>query len=375
MRIGIDIRDLGIARTGARTYLEETLSALQSASGHEVVPLHPQNVATTRDRSRFARVAEHAAFAYWKQVQLPLMAKERQCDVLFCTDYTVPLQTSIPAIPVFYDASFWAHPEQYNWIWRKSLDLLTVPAAKRAPAVVTISEFARKNIIAYTGISPDRIIAIPIAPKTKATHSLADADVSAILARYTIDVDVPYILHVGVMEKRKNLVRLVEAFALFQQQVGTPYQLVLVGQPGPRADMDDSANIREAVTALGLADSVRMAGHVPDEALPALYQGASMFVFPSLREGFGIPILEAFNHDLPVAAANSSAIPEVAGDAALLFEPTDPQDIAAAMLRVAGNEVLRNQLIGKGRARRQQFSWDKTAQELITLFERVIAKR
>lgn len=374
MRIGVDTRDLTIAHTGTRTYLEESLAALQTLH-KDIVTLHPQDTEVATKRDLVTKISGHASFYYWKMFQLPQVAKQHQCDILFCTDFTIPMGSPIPAIPVFHGANFWVNPQQYNKVWRTLFNLMTVPAAKRAPKVVTTTEFARKELIQHVGFTPDQIVAIPIAPKTKAIQPISELDVDKFLAEYEIDRNIPFLLHVGVMEKRKNLVRLIQAFKLFQEQTPIPHQLILVGRRAPQVDMDDSQNIVNTINQLGLQNSVKMVGHVTDEALPAFYQGATMFVFPADREGFGIPVLEAFSQNLPVAAANSSAIPEVAGDAAILFDPYDPQAIASAMLRIAQEPALRQELIEKGKLRRQNFGWDKTAQQLIDLFERVLKQQ
>jgi glycosyltransferase involved in cell wall biosynthesis len=305
-------------------------------------------------------------------VQLPRLARAKGCDILFCTDFTAPLVTQARPVPVFYDGNFWVTPAHYNRWWRLLMNATAIPAARRAPAVVTISEFSRREIAQYTGIAPERIVAIPIAPKTATRTVLPAAAVAATLARYGLEAGAPFALHVGVLEKRKNLVRLVEALARVQAAGGQPRQLVLVGQPGPRQDMDDSANIRAAIARLGLAECVRLIGHVPDGDLPAFYQGAALFVFPSLREGFGMPVLEAFSSRLPVAAADSSAIPEVAGDAALLFDPLDVDAIAAALRRLAEDDGLRAALVERGVARAAGYSWERTARELVALFARIV---
>jgi glycosyltransferase involved in cell wall biosynthesis len=371
MRIAIDTRDLLLARTGARTYLVEVLAALERvAAPHVIVPLAPRRPPPVR-RDAASKIREHLAFTWWKQVELPRLAQANRCDVIFCTDFTAPLVAKARPVPVFFDGNFWVTPEHYNRWWRLLIDKTAIPAARRAPAVVTISEFSRQEIAHYTHIPLARIAAIPIAPKTATKVALSPADTVRILHGYGLDDGTPFVLHVGVLEKRKNLVRLVEAFDRFRRQVGEPYQLVLVGQPGPRQDMDDSANIQAAVARLGLADCVRLIGHAPDADLPAFYQGAALFVFPSLREGFGMPILEAYSSRLAVAAANSSAIPEVAGDAALLFDPTDVDDMAAAMLQLAQDPALRAELIERGLQRTALYSWERTARELLALFERI----
>lgn len=376
MRIGVDTRDLLLARTGARTYLVEVLAALERVAGpHVVISLAPARTEPIRRDNALAKIGEHVAHTWWKQVQLPRLAQARGCDVIFCTDFTAPLLPRAKAVPVFFDGNFWVTPDHYNRFWRMLMDVTAIPAARRAPAVVTISEFSRQEIAHYTGIPVERIVAIPIAPKTATRTVLAAEERAAVLARYDLDGEVPFALHVGVLEKRKNLVRLVEAFARFREQVSGPYRLVLVGQPGPRQDMDDSGNIRASIERLGLGDAVRLLGHVGDSDLPALYQGAAMFVFPSLREGFGIPVLEAFSSRLPVAAAASSAIPEVAGDGALLFDPEDTGAIAQAMVAVAKDPVLQARLVENGLVQAARYSWDRTALELLALFAEITGAR
>lgn len=370
MRIAIDIRDLSLAKTGARTYLEEILVALpRVAPQHEFVKLAPARPVRPASHTIWSKMASHLGFVYWKEIVLPIKAWRAGCDIILCTDYTVPLFTTARTVPVFYDANFWSNPKQYNRIWRLLMDYVALPAARHSPLVVTISEFSRSEIARHAGISSRRIVAVPIAPKSSATGAISAPEITRILGQYRIDTSQPYFLHVGVLEKRKNLVRLVEAFARYKAKGDRPHQLVLVGQPGPKTDMDDSQNIRNVINKLQLEDCVRMTGHVSDDELPAFYQGAFGFVFPSLREGFGIPILEAFQNQVPVAAAKSSAIPEVAGDAAILFDPQNVDEIAWALERLATDENLRNVLISKGNEQASLFSWDETARQLVNLFE------
>lgn len=372
MRIGIDTRDLVIARTGARTYLEEVLAGLSRQAGsHAIIQLQPKQMDPVHGRGAIGKMREHTNFIWWKQVELPRLAQQQGCDVIFCTDFTVPLFASAKTVPVFYDGSFWVNPEHYNRYWRLLMNTFAIPAAKRSPAVVTISEFSRQEIATCTGIPQQRIMAIPIAAKTAASVQLTKTEIELILIRYGLHIDVPFILHVGVLEKRKNLVRLVEAFAQFLNQVDKPYQLVLLGQPAPKTNMDDSENIRNTVERLGLHERVQFTGYVPDADLAAFYQGAKLFAFPSLYEGFGIPILEAFKNQLPVITARSSAIPEVAGDAALLFDPMDTASIAQAMLQVACDAGLCKTLIERGKKRSQYYNWDSTAKQLLALFEQI----
>ena len=191
-----------------------------------------------------------------------------------------------------------------------------------------------------------------------------------VLGRYGL-TDRQFLLHIGVLEKRKNLPRLVEAFALAKQQLPAGYRLALVGQPGPKQDLDDSRVIKETIQQHGLEASVLMTGYVSDDELPTFYQCASCFVFPSLYEGFGLPMLEAFANDLPLTAANAASIPEIAGDAALFFDPHDVHDMARKIVRVVNEDALRRNLIKAGRRRMKDFSWEKTAQEIIRIMDLV----
>lgn len=372
LTIGIDMRDLFIAKTGARTYLEEIANALPRAA--------PQNKYIFLQPKRYERISNnplgkiygHLTYIIWKQIELPYLAKKADCNILFCADYTAPLFPSCIAIPVFHDAFFWSNPDHYNRFWRISLDLFTLPAARKAPAIVTDSEYSRKEITSYTGISGNKIHVIPIAPKSSTLLNPSPDRLREVLLKHGIDPKLPYMLHIGVHEKRKNLTRLIEAFAHFLQEISRPYLLVLVGQPGPKQDLDDSRSIKNAIREYHLEDQVILTGYVSDHDLPAFYRGANFFIFPSLEEGFGIPILEAFNLELPVAAANVSSLPEVCGEAAVLFDPYNVEDIKDAMLRLARDNSLRTELISRGCKQASLFNWDKTASKLIRLFEEVV---
>jgi glycosyltransferase involved in cell wall biosynthesis len=371
LRIGIDVRDLKIAKTGARTYLEEILVALpRVAPQHQFLCLEPAYHQGKSPTLR-GKIGEHLSFIWWKQIELPRQARRHRCDLVFCTDYAVPLFPPCQAIPVFFDASFWANPEHYNRLWRALMDLLTLPAARKAPVVVTISQFSAAEIAMHTNIPRPRIVVIPIAPKSSTQIKLDQEQIRDVLRTYGLDTGLPIVLHVGVLEKRKNLPRLIEAFAQFLARVERPHRLVLVGQAGPKRNLDDSSAIHSAIQRFDVADRVVLTGHIPDRDLPAFYQGADFLVFPSLREGFGLPILEAFANDLPVLAAQSSAIPEVVGEAALLFDPMDIGAIAQTMLRVATDTDLKQELIQRGRVQGELFSWDRTASRLVDLFEQI----
>ena len=198
-----------------------------------------------------------------------------------------------------------------------------------------------------------------------------------VLARYGLRPG-EYVLHVGVLERRKNLVTLVRAFDRYRREAaegndGTPadWKLVLVGQPGPRPDLDDSQTIRQAIAELGVENDVILTGHVSIAERNALYTRAGAVAVPSLYEGFGIPVLEAFAAGVPVLCARATSLPEVAGDAALYFDPGSVDELAGAIARVAGDAELRARLVAAGAERVREFTWARTAAETLAVFEAV----
>jgi glycosyltransferase involved in cell wall biosynthesis len=175
----------------------------------------------------------------------------------------------------------------------------------------------------------------------------------------------PYFLHVGRLQARKNLVRLVEAFHRLRAQHEAPHKLVLVGR-----ESWESGEIFAAIRRLGLESEVVHLGYVPGEDLPHLYTGAEAVVFPSLFEGFGIPVIEAMSFGTPVVTSRATSLPEVAGDAALLVDPYSTEEIAEAMRRVIAESGLRETLRQRGMERARQFTWRRTALETKRIYER-----
>ena len=180
----------------------------------------------------------------------------------------------------------------------------------------------------------------------------------------------PFALYVGTIQPRKNLLRLIDAFARLIQQRQIGWDLVLAGRRGWL-----SQEYERHAAARGLSGRVHFPGYLPDAAVAALMEKALFFAFPSLFEGFGLPVLEAQTTGVAVMCAKNSALPEIAGDAALLVDPEDIDDIAAAMLRLSQDEALRQELIAKGYENVKRFSWEKAARETLAVLEEVAAKK
>jgi len=369
--VGIDIRDLKVAKTGARTYLQELVNEFKRNNHGCEIKFLDSSFRVYTGRNKFFKLVEHIRFFYWKQISLPVKAYYNNCDILFCADYFVPyVHLGFKPIPIFHDAFFYEYPEQVNPIWLKMFYSLGVGAAKRAPYLVTISEYSRTRLAHFTGIDISKIIAIHNGPK----HTIA----LTIDQKSTSSFRPPtakYILHVGVLEKRKNLVRLVEVLKLLHSSGYTDYSLVIVGQASSKDELDGSTELKAAIKREQLDEFVMLYGYANDNELPYFYKNASMYVFPSLNEGFGLPILEAFYHQVPVLVANNTCLPEIGGNAVLSFDPFDSHDISEKVGMVIENPGLRKKLIENGNHRLKLFSWQKSASELVKIFQLAANKK
>ncbi len=370
IKVGIDVRDLRIAKTGARTYLEELCFEFRKKDSSFSFVFLDTSLPVYTGGNKMLKLLEHLRFLLWKQLVLPVKAWMQGCDIVFCTDFFVPLwKPGFSTIPVFHDAFIWEYPAHYNKYWLLEFKLLGVSAAKRSPFIVTASFYAKERIAALSGIPAHKIIPIYEAPKKMDNNP--GATVSTQKSEMLPQGD--YILHVGTFEKRKNLSVLIEAYEKLFHSGYRQLTLVLIGQPSSKKYLDDSEHIRSLISQKGLAEHVLLPGYVSNETLHQFYQHAKLYVFPSNNEGFGIPVLEAFSHNLPVIIANNSCLPEIAGDAAISFHPNDANELYHTIKLLLEDEVLRNELMNRMRLRLADFSWQKTATQLKTLFKKAVS--
>jgi glycosyltransferase involved in cell wall biosynthesis len=268
-------------------------------------------------------------------------------------------------VATIHDVIPYIYPEtssRLDWlIYRCWLPL----AAKRLDAIITVSQQSKADIVRYLHVKSEDVAVIPEAANS-AYREMSQAEIAPALARHNIDF--PYILYVGSVEARKNLPRLLEAYAGLRNWL-RQWKLVIVG-----ARKWKFSPVFETVQRLGLEPYVHFTGYVEEADLPALYNGAALFAFPSLYEGFGLPVLEAMACGTPVVTSSSSSLPEVAGDAALLVDPYDIAALADAMRRVLEDSALAAALRVKGLERARQFTWERTARETIAVYERVLGR-
>jgi glycosyltransferase involved in cell wall biosynthesis len=244
-------------------------------------------------------------------------------------------------------------PRNWRWLYRAGLRA----AVKRADAILVPSKSTADDLCSRTSVDPSRVHVTPLAPAL----TTSDDDPADVLAQ--LDITQPYVLSVGTIEPRKNLTRLVRAYRQVAPDV--PHALVLAGAPGWHAE-----ELETELARIGPGAIVRT-GRVGEEQLDALYRGADAFVYPSLYEGFGLPVVEAMARGVPTITSNTSSLPEVAGDAALLVDPTDVSEIAEALARVLTDRALADDLRARGRARAATFSWAATARATLDVYRHV----
>ncbi len=368
--IGVDIRDLRVAMTGTKTYLEELCLQFKKMESEEL-KFHFLDSKRTIiiGKTKFHKVLSHLSFHLWKQFILPYRTWKHGCKVLFCTDNFVPLlKFRFKTVPVFHDAFFFEDPEHYNRLWVWLYRLTAIPAARRSAMIITPTHYAKKQIIKYTGFPETKLISIPEGPKSLILH--ADQLNDKLLTKLGLSSK-KYILHVGLMSKRKNIPALIRAFKKLKDEGHHDIKLVLAGKIDEKQNSNDFPLIQQTIINCGLEKEVILTGYLNNNELSMIYAHALMYVFPSTNEGFGIPVLEAFYNQVPVLIANNTCLPEVGGDAVITFDPYSDDDIYEKMSRLISNPDLQKLLINKGKHRLKEFSWEKTAQELVRIFRQI----
>ena len=370
IKVAVDVRDLQISASGARSYLESVIIEFKKEHpGFAFYFLDATTKAYTGNHF-LLKLKEQLSYFLWKQFVLPYQAKQLGCRVLFCSDFMVPyFSLGIKTIPVFHDAFFWEYPEHYNKYWLLFFRNIGLAAAKKSAYVVAPTQYASNQLAKYTGINSNKIQVIGEAPKTIAT--LISQNETSAIVKQILNLD--YILHVGTLEKRKNLIALIQAFKIVRENGFPNLKLVLVGKASNKITLDDSSAIKDAIMQQQLTNEVILTDYLCDAEVQQLYQKAKLYVFPSINEGFGIPVLEAFKYQVPVVIANNTCLPEVAGQGAKSFNPFSVKEMANAISTLLKDEALRQSYIEKGNAQLQNFSWDKTAGALMQLFKKAVA--
>lgn len=300
----------------------------------------------------------------WFEYSLAKYLKKTKPDILFSPDGFLPLSTGIPCIPVIHDLNFHHRPGDLPFFVRKYYNKYFPEFAKKATRIVTVSEYSKSDISECYGINPG-IINVVYNGADKKFKPAGEAEKSDTKKRFTSGKD--YIICTGSIHPRKNISGLLKGFENFKTETGSDIKLVLAGEI-----ICLSAETRKKLKSKHLRDDVIFTGKVPQDDIRLLIGSALAMTFVSHYEGFGIPVLESMQCGVPVIAANVTSIPEVAGDAALYIEPTQPETIGFAMKKIFTDTKLRNDLIEKGFVQSRKFSWDKTANAVWESIEKVL---
>ncbi len=301
-----------------------------------------------------------SVFSPRQQWHIPRLLGRAGAELYHSAYYLMPYRPGVPAVLTVYDLIPLLFPQQSSRRARLMFRWTIRLALRATHYCLAISEATRQDLVRHFHVAPDRIACVPLA----ADPAFTPQDVTRV-ERVRNDYGLPdrYVLYLGSNKPHKNLVGLVDAWSELQPRSEV---LVIAGAWDERYPEP-----RRRVVKLGLEDRVRLLGPVPEEDLPALYSGAEVFAFPSMYEGFGLPVLEAMACGTPVVCSDRSSLPEVAGDAAVYCDPTQTGSIADALQRVLRNADLRQDLHKRGLARASQFSWERTARETLEVYREI----
>jgi glycosyltransferase involved in cell wall biosynthesis len=303
----------------------------------------------------------------WDQILLPTYLKNDSVDVFLSPYIKAPIFSPCPYITTIHDLLFLVTPEYTEWKYKPYNEVFKIfgrAVSKRAMAIIADSESSKNDIIKIFGADEEKIHVVPLG----ITNEYAPVnDISSIEKIKNIyNIKGRYILYVGNFKPHKNIKRLIEAFVQVAKE-SSDVQLVLGGKRDKF-----TPQLEELANNLGIGDRVIFTDFIKDEDLPYLYSGAELFVYPSLYEGFGLPVLEAMACGTPVICSNTTSLPEVAGDAAILINPEDVKSISSAIITLLKDDKLREDLKIKGLNRSKEFTVEKYSSKILSLIESII---
>lgn len=290
------------------------------------------------------------------EFSIPRILRKLKPDLFLSTDGWLSLRTNVPQVDVIHDLNFEHRKDFLKSKYQNYYTRFFPKFARKAVRIATVSEFSKQDLQRFYSIPKEKIDVV-YNGSNAVYQPLTEDKQQRVRQKYANGL--PYFLFVSAIHKRKNLANILRAFEQYKAQTGADTQFVVVGARAGKQDELD-----EVLRSMTFAQDVRFLGRLSAEELSQVMASALALVYATLFEGFGIPIVEAFNAETAVITSNVTSMPEVAGDAALLVDPTSVDQIAGAMTQLATNENMRQELIAKGRAQRTKFSWEQTAARL-----------
>jgi glycosyltransferase involved in cell wall biosynthesis len=367
VRIAIDARKLH--DFGIGTYVRNLLRELARRDDDDAYVLlaRPGDEAFVRGLGpRFTAVIERAGnYSIAEQFSVPVTLTRARAQLFHAPHYVVSPFTPCPYVVTIHDCIHLRFPQYLpNRMAHAYARAMMTMAARRARRILTVSEASKSDILHYLGVDGSKVEVVPNALDERLAAPPGEEDITRVRERFLLTS--PFILYTGNIKPHKNVDRLIEAYSILRRRGFDDVKLLIIGD-----EVSKYPNLRRLVHRFQLHGQVRFLGFVPDATLAVLYRLASVFVFPSLYEGFGLPPLEAMAAGTPVITSNVSSLPEVVGDAALLIDPMDAGALADAMARVLGDPALRADLVRRGHARVETFSWERSVGRVHEIYHEV----
>jgi glycosyltransferase involved in cell wall biosynthesis len=373
-RVGINAHllssEAGFRRAGIHHYISQSLSHLPSNERGTQIILYGRHIAEPKIPGR--RLMVHSRWPterplgriVWEQFAWPWLARRHRLDLLHGMAFVTPVLSPCPTVVTVYDLSFVRFPERFPAMQRLYLASQTARSCRHARRVIAISESTRADVHRFYKVSMESIDVVHPGVD-EGFRQLPAAEVASFRQREGLPER--FILHVGTLQPRKNVPLLLDALA----KVKNPsVQLFLVGGKGWLYD-----EIFDRVHTLGLQERVHFAGYVADGDLPLWYNAATLLIFPSVYEGFGMPVVEAMACGTPVIAANTSSIPEATGGAAQMFDPYDSAELADRIVAVLDDPHMAATMREQGLLQARRFSWERTGQETAAIYRKALLER
>ncbi|MDA9026747.1 glycosyltransferase family 4 protein [Flavobacteriaceae bacterium] len=368
----IDVFYYQAALTGIRTYINELVLGAKNSKNKNIEYLFShdinqwnQNYKFLNPKNRLLRLCFHMYYFFWKQIILPFKILKHKPDVLICPDFVAPLwELRTLKLSVIHDTLFWDYPKNYNSLWRKYYIKLINLGLRGNTSVITTSKYAKRKLKKlFSKKTPSIRVIFQSFLKSK-------MDDDSILKTLSL-IDSDYLLHVGSFDKRKDLITLVKAFKLLKEDSKNKHlKLVLAGKKILNGNAEVLNELERYILKNNLSKSVLMTGYLSNAEISSLYKKALIYVFPSIEEGFGIPVLEAFAMKTPVVTSNAGAMVEVAQGAAEHYNAGDYIELFKTLTKLIISKPERTYLIEKGSKRLKDFSREK----FIDDYEQLILK-
>lgn len=382
MRIGIDARLYGSKQGGLGRYVEQLIQHLEQIDEHNeyVVFLRKDNWDEFKlTKPNFKKAIANIPWYSWsEQLWLPLILKIKKLDLMHFPHWNVPLMYNKPFIVTVHDLIMYHYPRQQAsthgpmvyWFKDRLHRLVLKHAAKKAKQIITPTEFTKQDIHKTLKTSLDKIMVIHLAPYANANKNQSIKS-NNILRKYNINK--PFVLYVGVAYPHKNLDQLIQAWKIFQEKYGNNYQLVLVGKKNYFYNklINKLTNPGEGSLRDKQINNIVYTDYLTDQSLDELYAKASLYIFPSLYEGFGLPPLEAMAHGVPVASSTATCLPEILGDATIYFDPNIPEEMVRALHLGLHDQNLRQRLKDAASRLLTKYSWEKTARQTLRIYQSI----